>query len=303
MHSNSKACRFVVSDLLEEIDSVLLISSKMIENLNIFQNDVVRITGNKRRQMICHVLIDNITEYDKICLSHNICRNIQVQLGEKITLDQCPDIKNATRVQVLPFSDTINELTENLFECYLEPYFKNRETPVKEGNTFCVKKGSKTVEFKVHEVDPAPKSIVNSLTEIYFEGEPFERVDEEHNSAVGYDDVGGMHKQLTLLREFVDLPLRHPQLFKTIGVKPPTGVLLYGPPGSGKTLIARAVANETSAYFFVLNGPEIMSKLAGESENNLRIAFKECEMNSPSILFIDEIDSIAPKREKNTRRA
>jgi transitional endoplasmic reticulum ATPase len=104
-----------------------------------------------------------------------------------------------------------------------------------------------------------------------------------------------LHSQI---RELVELPLRHPQLFKTIGVKPPKGILLYGPPGSGKTLIARAVANETGAFFFVLNGPEIMSKLAGESESNLRKAFEECEKNAPSILFIDEIDSIAPKREK-----
>ena len=100
------------------------------------------------------------------------------------------------------------------------------------------------------------------------------------------------------IRELVELPLRHPNLFKTIGVKPPKGILLYGPPGSGKTLIARAVANETGAFFFLINGPEIMSKLAGESESNLRKAFEEAEKNAPSIIFIDEIDSIAPKREK-----
>ena len=92
--------------------------------------------------------------------------------------------------------------------------------------------------------------------------------------------------------------VRHPTLFKTLGVKPPRGVLLYGPPGSGKTLIARAVANETGAFFFLINGPEIMSKMAGESEKNLRNAFEEAEKNSPSIIFIDEIDSIAPKRDK-----
>jgi len=96
----------------------------------------------------------------------------------------------------------------------------------------------------------------------------------------------------------VELPLRHPQLFKSIGIKPPRGILLFGPPGTGKTLIARAVANETGAFFFLLNGPEIMSKLAGESESNLRKAFEECEKNSPAILFIDELDAIAPKREK-----
>jgi transitional endoplasmic reticulum ATPase len=100
------------------------------------------------------------------------------------------------------------------------------------------------------------------------------------------------------IRELVELPLRHPQLFKSIGIKPPRGILLYGPPGTGKTLMARAVANETGAFFFLINGPEIMSKMAGESESNLREAFEEAEKNSPAIIFIDEIDSIAPKREK-----
>ena len=117
-------------------------------------------------------------------------------------------------------------------------------------------------------------------------------------SPCSYDDVGGVRKQMAQIRELVELPLRHPQLFKTIGVKPPKGILLYGPPGSGKTLIAKAVANETGAFFFLINGPEIMSKLAGESESNLRKAFEEAEKNAPAIIFIDEIDSIAPKREK-----
>jgi len=100
------------------------------------------------------------------------------------------------------------------------------------------------------------------------------------------------------IREMIELPLRHPALFKTLGIKPPRGVLLHGPPGSGKTLIARAVANETGAFFFLINGPEIMSKMAGESESNLRKAFEEAEKNAPAIIFIDEIDSIAPKRDK-----
>ena len=104
-----------------------------------------------------------------------------------------------------------------------------------------------------------------------------------------------LHRQI---RELVELPLRHPQLFKAIGIKPPRGILMFGPPGTGKTLMARAVANETGAFFFLINGPEIMSKMAGESESNLRKAFEEAEKNSPAIIFIDEIDSIAPKREK-----
>jgi ATP-dependent 26S proteasome regulatory subunit len=125
------------------------------------------------------------------------------------------------------------------------------------------------------------------------------REDEESNlNDVGYDDIGGCRKQMAQIRELVELPLRHPQLFKSIGIKPPRGILMYGPPGTGKTLMARAVANETGAFFFLINGPEIMSKMAGESESNLRKAFEEAEKNSPAIIFIDELDSIAPKREK-----
>lgn len=131
------------------------------------------------------------------------------------------------------------------------------------------------------------------------EGDPVKREDEEANlNEVGYDDIGGCRKQMAQIRELVELPLRHPQLFKAIGIKPPRGILMFGPPGTGKTLMARAVANETGAFFFLINGPEIMSKMAGESESNLRKAFEEAEKNSPSIIFIDEIDSIAPKREK-----
>merc|ERR1719415_300261 len=115
---------------------------------------------------------------------------------------------------------------------------------------------------------------------------------------VGYDDIGGCGKALVMMREMIELPLRHPSLFKAIGVKPPGGILLFGPPGTGKTLMARAVANETGAFFFVINGPEIMSKMAGDSESNLRKAFEEAEKNAPAIIFIDEIDSIAPKRDK-----
>lgn len=141
--------------------------------------------------------------------------------------------------------------------------------------------------------------IFESCSDFWAEGDPVKREDEEANlSDVGYDDIGGCRKQMAQIRELVELPLRHPQLFKSIGIKPPRGILMFGPPGTGKTLMARAVANETGAFFFLINGPEIMSKMAGESESNLRKAFEEAEKNSPAIIFIDEIDSIAPKREK-----
>ena len=161
------------------------------------------------------------------------------------------------------------------------------------------------MEFKVIETDPSEFCIVAQDTVIhtgaYFtlhsfytsqvispEGDPVKREDEEANlNDVGYDDIGGCRKQMAQIRELVELPLRHPQLFKSIGIKPPRGILMFGPPGTGKTLMARAVANETGAFFFLINGPEIMSKMAGESESNLRKAFEEAEKNSPAIIFID----------------
>jgi len=225
-------------------------------------------------------------------------KNLRVRLSDVVSVHQCPDIPYGKRIHVLPIDDTVEGLTGNLFETFLKPYFTEAYRPVRKGDTFLVRAAMRSVEFKVVEVDPGEWVIVEPETEIYCDGEPIKREDEEKLDEVGYDDVGGVRKQLAQIRELVELPLRHPQLFKTIGVKPPKGILLYGPPGSGKTLIARAVANETGAFFFLINGPEIMSKLAGESESNLRKAFEEAEKNAPSIIFIDEIDSIAPKREK-----
>lgn len=158
----------------------------------------------------------------------------------------------------------------------------------------------RAVEFKVVEMEPEDLEyiIVSPDTAIHCEGPAIKREDEDKLDLIGYDDIGGVRKQLAQIRECVELPLRHPALFKNLGIKPPRGLLLYGPPGTGKTLIARAVANETGSFFFLINGPEIMSKMAGESESNLRKAFEEAESNAPAIIFIDEIDSIAPKREK-----
>lgn len=221
-----------------------------------------------------------------------------MRLGDVVSIHPCPDIPNGNRIHILPIDDTIEGITGNLTQTYLIPYFKDCYRPVRKGDTFLVRGGFKAVEFKVVEVDPGEYCIVSPNTMLFDEGEPIKREDEEQLDGVGYDDIGGCRKQMAQIREMIELPLRHPQLFKTLGVKPPRGVLLFGPPGSGKTLIARAIANETGAFFFLLNGPEIMSKMAGEAEANLRKAFEEAEKNSPAIIFIDEIDSIAPKREK-----
>lgn len=283
---------------INDDNSVISLHPKTMETLELFRGDTVLLKGKKRKDTVCIVLADDTCEEAKVRLNKVIRKNLRVRLGDIISVHQCPDVKYGKRVHVLPFEDTIEGISGNLFDAFLKPYFVEAYRPLRKGDTFLVRGGMRTVEFKVVETDPGDYCIVAPDTEIFCEGEPIIREDEEKLDDVGYDDVGGVRKQMAQIRELVELPLRHPQLFKTIGVKPPKGILLYGPPGSGKTLIARAVANETGAFFFLINGPEIMSKLAGESESNLRKAFEEAEKNAPAIIFIDEIDSIAPKREK-----
>ena len=289
-----------------------------MDALQLFRGDTVLVRGKKRKDTVLIVLADDDLDDGSARINRVVRHNLRVKHGDIITIHPCPDIKyvrtiylqaarltnltikkQAKRIAVLPIADTIEGLTGSLFDVFLAPYFREAYRPVRQGDLFIVRGGMRQVEFKVVEVDPPEYGIVAQDTVIHCEGEPIQRDEEENNlNEVGYDDIGGCRKQMAQIREMVELPLRHPQLFKSIGIKPPRGVLLYGPPGTGKTLMARAVANETGAFFFLINGPEIMSKMAGESESNLRKAFEEAEKNSPAIIFIDEIDSIAPKRDK-----
>ncbi|XP_045903327.1 transitional endoplasmic reticulum ATPase [Micropterus dolomieu] len=270
-----------------------------MEELQLFRGDTVVLKGRKCRQTVCIVLTDDTCGDERIRVNRVTRNNLRVRLGDIISIHACPDIKYGKKIHVLPIDETIEGLTGNLFEVFLKPYFLEAYRPVHKDDIFLVRGSMRAVEFKVVETDPSPHCIVAPDTVIYCEGEPIKREDEEESlNDIGYDDIGGCRKQLAQIKEMVELPLRHPGLFKTIGVKPPRGILLYGPAGTGKTLVARAVANETGAFFFLINGPEIMSKLAGESESNLRKAFEEAEKNAPAIIFIDELDAIAPKREK-----
>jgi len=291
--------RLLVNDTTNDDNSVVVLSQKKMNELNLFRGDSVLIKGKKGKDTICIVLSDpNITDDATICMNKVVRKNLRVRLSDLVTVSPIEDVPYGKRVHILPLDDTIEGVSGNLFEVYLKPYFLEAFRPVRKGDLFLVRQAMHPVEFKVVECDPSPHCIVAPDTVIHCEGEPIKREDEEKLDDVGYDDIGGCRKQMAQIREMIELPLRHPTLFKTLGVKPPRGVLLYGPPGSGKTLIARAVANETGAFFFLINGPEIMSKMAGESESNLRKAFEEAEKNAPAIIFIDEIDSIAPKREK-----
>ncbi|WPK25161.1 hypothetical protein PUMCH_002464 [Australozyma saopauloensis] len=289
----------IVDDAVNDDNSVITMSPETMELLELFRGDTVIVKGKKRKDTALIVLIDEEVENGVVRINRCVRNNLRVKLGDIVTVHPCHDIKYATRISVLPIQDTVEGITGSLFDVYLKPYFVEAYRPVRKGDLFTVRGGMRKVEFKVVEVEPDEYAIVSQDTIIHCEGEPINREDEENNiNEVGYDDIGGCKKQMAQIRELVELPLRHPQLFKSIGIKPPKGILMYGPPGTGKTIMARAVANETGAFFFLINGPEIMSKMAGESESNLRKAFEEAEKNSPAIIFIDEIDSIAPKRDK-----
>ena len=153
------------------------------------------------------------------------------------------------------------------------------------------------IKFVVVDTNPKSAVIILDQTEIEFRSEAVE-VEEERVPEVSYEDVGGLEDEIKKVREMVELPLKHPEIFERLGIEAPKGVLLHGPPGTGKTLLAKAVANETNSHFILINGPEIMSKYYGQSEENLRKKFEEAEKNAPSIIFIDEIDAIASKREE-----
>ncbi|MDL5361379.1 CDC48 family AAA ATPase [Halalkalicoccus sp. NIPERK01] len=162
--------------------------------------------------------------------------------------------------------------------------------------------GGREIPLKIADTSPSGTVVVTDGTEITISEKPAEQIREGAGGVPGgspsvtYEDIGGLDRELEQVREMIELPMRHPELFQQLGIEPPKGVLLHGPPGTGKTLMAKAVANEIDASFHTISGPEIMSKYYGESEEQLREMFEEAEENAPAIVFIDEIDSIAPKR-------
>ncbi|QQG39189.1 MAG: CDC48 family AAA ATPase [Candidatus Woesearchaeota archaeon] len=158
--------------------------------------------------------------------------------------------------------------------------------------------GFGSLKFLVADANPKVSVIITENTSIKVSPKSVE-ISDEKIPDITYEDIGGLSEEIKKIREMVELPLRHPEVFERLGVEPPKGVLLHGPPGSGKTLLARAVANETNSNFILVNGPEIMNKFVGEAEKRIREIFEDAEKNSPSIIFIDEIDAIAPKREES----
>ena len=218
--------------------------------------------------------------------------NAQVGLDEKMILEKVSS-SEANIVVLAPLTGTRALSSEGEDKEYITKLLDG--TPVIKNDTLRITFfGSRAQDFLVEDTDPNGAVLINSETTIKIKG----AAKEKGGVGITYEDIGGLSKEIGRIREMIELPLKYPEIFERLGINAPKGVLLHGPPGCGKTLIARAVANETDAYFTSITGPEIMGKFYGESEGRLREVFEEAQANAPAILFIDEIDSIAPKREE-----
>ena len=269
---------------------IVRIDTQSRNELGVNVGDVVEIIGKRTTVAIvwkAHVedeglgiiRMDGTTRY-----------NAKVSIGDKVRVRKA-NVKEARTVilapsQYLRFSPGFNE------------FIKKRiiGRPVLTGDLLTLGVLGTNLNFTVVKTIPTGPVRITDATEVIIREQPARARPKIEN--VTYEDIGGLKEELQRIRELVELPLKYPELFEKLGIEPPKGVLLYGPPGCGKTLIAKAIANETNAYFISINGPEIMSKFYGESEENLRKIFKEAEENAPSIIFIDEIDAIAPKRDE-----
>ena len=218
--------------------------------------------------------------------------NAQIGLDEKVKIYKV-DCKPASKIILSPL--TVSSLLSSDKDTrYISSLIEG--LPVTYGDRVrATLFGSKSCDFKVLETIPDGIVLIGSTTLVKMKTKESGR---EGPSKVSYEDIGGLGTQIQRIREMIELPLKYPQVFERLGIDPPKGVLLHGPPGTGKTLIARAVANETDAYFTHISGPEIMGKFYGESEGRLRGVFKDARAHAPAIIFIDEIDAIAPKREE-----
>ncbi len=265
--------------------------------LNLSPGDIIEIHGQKVTAAVVWrshpgdegkgiIHIDNLTR-----------KNAGISIGDKVTIKKA-DVKPAKQVTLAP---AISQDQQIQFGEGIDALAKRGllKRPVVQGDIVVVPNIAlfgNALPFSIINTNPKGIVLINEETQIKVNEEAATTSDAA--PSISYEDIGGLRDELQNVREMIELPLKHPELFDRLGIDPPKGVLLYGPPGTGKTMIARAVANEAGAQFYTINGPEIMSKFYGQSEENLRKTFEEAEKNAPSIIFIDEMDSIAPKREE-----
>ena len=261
-----------------------------MDTLNASTGDVIEIKGKRRTVAKCLPLYPSDEGKGIIRIDGLGRNNSGIAIGDTITVRKIKAVA-AEKVVVAPL-EAIPPIDERYLADALE------SVPLIKGDNVMVPYFGGRLTFQVIGVTPAADAVLVTQKTVFHIAEKGETL--RGVPQVTYEDIGGLTDEIKKVREMIELPLRHPEIFEKLGIEAPKGVLLYGPPGTGKTLLAKAVANESNAHFISISGPEIMSKFYGESEARLREIFKEAREKAPSIIFVDEIDSIAPKREEVT---
>ena len=271
------------------------IDSKARKVLNVISGDVIEIRERKSTAAIVWQAHQQDEGLDFIRIDGWIRQNIGVGIGDRVFVSKA-EVKTAEKIVLAPPPNQRNPMSPD-FAQYAKMRLENK--PLVKGDVVPVAMVGYAFNFIVVQVVPHGVVRVTKETEVVVKSEPVSesivKIGEVH-----YEDIGGLKNEIEKVREMVELPIRYPELFEKLGIEPPRGVLLHGSPGTGKTLLAKAVANESDAHFIYISGPELVSKFVGESEERLREMFKEAQEKAPTIIFMDEIDAIAPKREEAT---
>lgn len=291
----------VVEAIQDDVNKgVVRLDSSFMRTLDLQEGDTVLITGGRETVARIERSLPGDIGLNIIRMDGLTRRNAKASIGEFVKVNKAQTVP-AKAITIAPASEGIKikiENPETLSRILLNRVMMKGDI-LSLGAPFS-QFGFGDLKFVVAETAPKKQAVVISQeTQVSYLPETVELREETVVPEVSYEDIGGLSDEMRKVREMVELPLRHPEVFDRLGIEPPKGVLLHGPPGTGKTLLAKAVANETNSNFHVINGPEIMSKFYGQSEENLRKIFEDAEKNAPSIIFIDEIDAIAPKREES----
>ncbi len=270
------------------------LDSKARDELGLETGDIVKLAGKKVAYALVWPAHPSDEGQEIIRIDGILRQNTGVGLGDKVRVAK-GEAKPAKKVTFAPLQRV------HLYGGF-EQYLKNKLAgkPIAKGNILQFGVFGTAVPLVVTATSPSGGVVISESTEVSLRDSPAAAEEATAVPTVTYDDIGGLGETIQKVREMVELPLRHPELFEKLGIEPPKGVLLYGPPGTGKTLLAKAVANESDANFHYIGGPEVVSKFVGESEQRIRDIFKQAQENAPSIIFIDELDAIAPKREEVT---
>ena len=265
------------------------IGPEAMDYLHVAPGDIIEIKGKRTSSAVVWPANEDEKNPDCVNIDGQTRKNVGLTLDDIVEVQKV-EVKTAKTVVLMPINDVVTidkEFTD---------FVKNRlkGLPLTSGDEISVMILGNSMDFKISKISPKRVVKIDRLSNLKILSETAT----DKKNRITYEEIGGLGVEITAMREIVELPLRHPELFARLGVEPHSGVLLYGPPGCGKTLLAKVIASESDANMYLINGPEIMNKYYGETEARLREIFKEAKDNSPSIIFIDEIDAIAPKREE-----